>query len=160
MSMDFRLPHITGGTVQQQVDQIVAYLRQTALLLQALPEQEASPNLPESRERSCVFPTLQVQGSLNGVYSRRVRTDTEVIGPVSRQGGTRQSFFLWGHSGSLPVLGLLLADGSSWSWTGTEGITLTQAGSGGVEIRLSRQGDGWLVIQSADPFTLGNEIRS
>ena len=159
MSMDFRLPHITGGTVQQQLDQIVAYLRQTALLLQAMPEQEAAQSLPDSRERSCIFPTLQVQGSLNGVYSRRIPTATGSIRLRRSRNGTVQSFFLWGHSADLPVQGLLMAQGDTWSWTGTQGVTVTPA-TGWVEIRLSRQGEGWLVIQSADPFTLSDEIRS
>lgn len=38
MNLDFKLPHITGKTQQEQIGQIISYLRQLALQLQAMPE--------------------------------------------------------------------------------------------------------------------------
>lgn len=162
MSMDFQLPHITGETVPQQVSQIVSYLRQLALQLQMLPEPVEKTAEASPQERSNVFPTLQIQGSLNGVYLRRVPVSNSAdfrirtaLETWTGAGIGRQSLFLWGNLGDQPLEGLILADdGGGCTWEGTEGITLFKENGGILGIRLSQQIRDPLIIQSAKPFSI------
>lgn len=75
MHREFQLPHITGKTTQEQLSQVISYLRQLALLLQQLPEQqtqkvEAAPQQLRGNRFSglTVRNSLVLGGDINGIY--------------------------------------------------------------------------------------------
>lgn len=163
MNDEFRLPHITGSTPQEQISQIIAYLRQTALLLQNLPvtpPAEEKKTLPAAR--SCRFPALQVDGGINGLYTRRVR----VWGSTSfcirsrfpdwnSTGGQRQSLLLTGSANGTPILGVIVVgSGGSCAWSGSEAVTLTAEEGGVIRVTFRMTCYDYFILQSPEAFTV------
>lgn len=168
MSTQFRLPHITGKTVPEQLSQIVSYLRGLALQLQQLPQRESAPAQEEAAARSTSFQTLRVHkkltadGGVNGVHMQSVSLHgTARLCLQSRftgwddEGYIRQSFLIAGFPGRVPVLGLVSLDSAGrCAWNGTEGVTVAAGEGGKVVVSFDKVAYDTVLVQSTDPFAV------
>lgn len=163
MHTEFQLPHITGRTTEEQLAQVIGYLRQTALLLQELPLQPPQVTEAVSRQlRSHTFSELTVRnglrldGGLNGIVMKvKNLKDTNLITLHSRfsqwkaESTEKQSFFLLGSSyGCLQVTGA-----GECSFSGSSGVSVTGAEGGIVKITLPQPVKEQFMLLSTGQFS-------
>ena len=167
MSMDIRPPLITGQTVGEQVQQLIAYLTRLARQLQELPDaqpaavaQRVETAYPGSVHKLRVRKDLTVDGGVNGVYIRKVRvwgvgefTIRTNFAEWNSSGGLRQSFLLAGCANSKPLLGVVrISNNGAWQWSGTEGVSFVAEGAGVLRVKLPDVLYDHLLVQSPDEF--------
>ena len=167
MSMDIRPPLITGQTLGEQVQQLIAYLTRLARQLQTLPEPQVSAakaetaeNRPGSVQKLRVRKALTVDGSINGTCIRQVRLwgDTEFLLKTqfpnwNEDGKRRQSLLVAGCMNSTPLLGVVrISNNGSCQWEGTQGISVRTQGEGLVCIKLPSPLYEHLLVLSPDEF--------
>ena len=163
MRTEFQIPHITGNTAEQKISQIIAYLRQTAYLLQALPDDRQERQKEKASLRSCSFPSLRVEshirmkGGINGIYLQRVAMGGRASFAIQSageawEGSPRQSLLLAGSCGT-PVLGVLVVEkDGSCLWNGSQGVSVAAEPKGVVRVTFPEASQDLLMLQSALPF--------
>ena len=161
MHTEFQLPHITGRNTQEQVQQIVAYLRRLALLLQELPMQQTVATQAVAQPRSQSFSeltvrtSLQLEGALNGIaLGKRQLSGSKQLRLQSRfskwdeQSSESQSFFLIGT-----VQGCAhVTEAGACSWNGTGGVAVTAGAGGQIRIDLPQPVTEELMVLSTGSF--------
>ena len=165
--VNIRQPRITGKTLPEQINQIIAYLRQLAQDLQAC-SQPAMQAPEQSTQRGSVFADLRVRkgltvdGGVNGVFTRQVRvwesTSFSLQSKFSQWdtlGHSRQSFLVCGNGNNLPVLGVVaLKSNGEALWQGSEGVSVSTEAGGVVKVTLSRVAYDYFLVQSAEHFSV------
>lgn len=174
--MDIRPPLITGGTLEEQVMQIIRYLIRLVKQLRELPENApeqaiAEKLTPQGRtgfqklmvgKDVVVGNNVYVAGSVNGVYMRTV----ELVGVKSftiqchfdnwQETGLHQTFLISGCTETGSVLGVLrVTDEKKIKWNGTVGtVTGTAKEWGSVLVELPEAVNDHFMIQSPEKFTI------
>ncbi len=167
MSIDVRPPLITGQTLGEQVQQLIAYLTRLARQLRDMPEsrveveQETEEELPRnSFHKLRVQKELILEGGVNQVYIRRARvwsTNEFVLKTMfsnwNSNGELRQSFLISGCVNSIPLLGVVrLNNNGACQWQGTAGVTLHPEDGGFLRVRLPDVAYDHLIVQSPYEF--------
>lgn len=162
MSQAFRPPCITGETPEEQLQQVIGYLRQLAGQLQHLPRNQSTPAVQkEEPSRSIQFQNLRVHGSVNGVYIQSAPSTGSHLLLVQTcfnrwddEGLVRQSILISGSTENQPVLGVAVVDSTgSYTWRGTENVTVWTREGGILEVSFSHY-ENDLVLQSSRPFSV------
>ena len=167
MNQLFRPPLITGRTQQEQIRQIIGYLRQLASALSRLSTEETpvGDSQQEQLQRNQFYNlriqnSLTVDGAVNGLYGRRIRvweTDRFSLQTQFTQwndtGNDRQSFLIAGSRNGAPVLAVLsISSQGACSRTG-EGIADVQKKEEGkIEVLLGGQTYDYFIVLSPEPF--------
>lgn len=166
--MNIRQPHITGKTVGEQLEQVIAYLRNLSQQLQLLPEQTAptpAENTADPGGRTGfwnlrVRNTLTLDGSINQAYVQSVLLNgTSLMRLQSRfsawdgVGYRRQSFLLCGYLKDAPIFGVVYVDdGGSCGFSGTGGVAVSAESGGVVTITMPKTAYDRFLILSSEEF--------
>ncbi|MBR4864733.1 MAG: hypothetical protein IKU07_09160 [Oscillospiraceae bacterium] len=167
MSMDIRPPLITGQTLGEQVQQLIAYLTRLARQLQTLPENQPAEvkvaeeiARPGSVQKLRVHKELTVEGGINGVSIRQVKVwgSTEFLLKTrfshwNGDGNVRQSLLVAGCMNSNPLLGVVrVSSNGSCQWEGTQGVTVSTRGEGVLCVKLPVTLYEHLLVMSPNEF--------
>lgn len=167
MNQLFRPPLITGKTQQEQIREIIGYLRQLSGALSRLSLQDAAPaDSQQVQLQRNQFYNLRIQNSLtvdgavNGICGRRIRvweTDRFSIQTQFTQwddlGYDRQSFLIAGSQNGMPVLCVLSVSSKGvCNRTGDGIVDVRKKENGRIEILLGGQTYDYFIVLSSEPF--------